>query len=86
MERQSCAICTPSRPTMFPTKTGWYWFRGEIWSSNLERLLHIKYVVEIAQRTDGQFVVYLSGAEQEVKERDLRGEWWGPLTPPWEGR
>lgn len=62
--------------TMSPSRSGKYWFQGSI----------PKYG-DIADAVDvyGDDVYIVAGdIQRSVKAFDMIGQWWGPLTPPWE--
>lgn len=68
-----------------PTERGWYWFDGlQVWSG--ETIAKRPVLVE---REDGELgSTYWYGANDDEKDACadgwLRGQWWGPVTPPWE--
>jgi hypothetical protein len=62
-----------------PTRPGWYWFDGK----TPERMCILRVWVE-----DGEPMVNVTflkeGYSRHVPAVLHEGQWWGPVTPPWE--
>jgi hypothetical protein len=58
--------------TKKPTKTGWYWYRGE-GDGQTEKVLHF-----IDDDGDGPYLA----TSDDLALTDLAGEWAGPVEPP----
>jgi hypothetical protein len=61
--------------TKKPTKTGWYWYRGES-NGTTEKVLHF-----IDDDGEGPYIATSEGLTFD----DLTGEWAGPVEPPLSG-
>jgi hypothetical protein len=62
--------------TKKPTKTGWYWYRGEC-DGHTVKVLHC-----IDDDGDGPYLA----TSDDLALTDLAGEWAGPVEPPLSGQ
>ena len=62
--------------TKKPTKTGWYWYRGES-NGTTDKVLHF-----IDDDGEGAYIATSEGLTFD----DLAGEWAGPVEPPLQGQ
>ena len=58
--------------TKKPTKTGWYWYRGQS-DGNTAKVLHF-----IDDDGEGPYLA----TSDDLALKDLDGEWAGPVEPP----
>lgn len=69
-----------------PQITGWYWFDGAgAWRGKSAPTLRRPVFVERDEEEGGAVIWY--GADDEADDACadgwLRGQWWGPVVPPW---
>jgi hypothetical protein len=62
-----------------PTEPGRYWFNGVVWSSDRLGTYNILGIVECLAT-----MTYNDVTGEALPSRDHAGQWWGPMTPPWE--
>lgn len=58
-----------------PTKEGWYWFKGRTYDNgNASGTWFVSTVTRPVV------------ASEEGELTDWEGQWWGPVSPPWEAK
>lgn len=62
--------------TESPTESGWYWFSGESDDVAHAGLIHIVHGIKHPEA----WPVWSEGWDYLS---EYRGQWWGPITPPW---
>lgn len=62
-----------------PEKDGWYWFKGKIRTFDYSGLVNLYFAAWRDERS-----MDVLGWAGIFEADDAEGEWWGPLTPPWE--
>lgn len=66
-----------------PMVAGWYWFDGK----ELFPPQHVIKRLVLVEREEDGGSVYWYGAENDERfacaDGWLKGQWWGPVTPPW---
>ena len=66
--------------TELPTIEGWYWFEGR--KTRHPKRMNRRVMVPVWQGNDGLRARYDSMRSDTVDK--FTGQWWGPVTPPWE--
>lgn len=64
---------------MTPEQDGYYWFKGKVRGFDYAGIVEYRF----AQHRNKHYV-NATGRGGTYHPDDLEGEWWGPLTPPWE--
>lgn len=66
-----------------PDVAGWYWFDGEM----VDKFIPSEWMrvqTLVAQHPDAEKKYWASRNGKRYEIDEMRGTWYGPLTPPWE--